>query len=233
MQLDFRARELTLKFVYYGPSHGGKTTNLRALQDRIAPSHRSKIITLDANDDRTLFLDLLPLSVTIGDVVLRLNLYTVPGKPLLAATRRLVLQGVDGVAFVADSRTSEARANAESFVDLKQNLRDAGRDIRAVPLVIQFNKRDVEDARPDAELDALADRGSEPVLRAVATRGEGVTETFVALLDVVLRRLDSTGELARTLRVDATTALVNITSTLGLSTDLQRACFGGGGARQP
>jgi signal recognition particle receptor subunit beta len=231
VQLDFRARELTLKFVYCGPSHAGKSTNLRVLHDRIAPLHRSKIITLDANDDGTLFLDLLPLSVKMGDVVVRLNLYTVPGKALLTATRRLVLQGVDGVVFVADSRSSETRSNAESFVDLKQNLRDSGRDIRTLPLVIQFNKRDAADARPDSELDALADRGSEPVLRAIASRGEGVSETFVALLDVVLRRLETAGELERTLHVDSTTALVSITDALGLPTDLQRACFGGGGSR--
>lgn len=228
MQLDLRARELTLKLVYYGPEHAGKSSNLRALQQRIAPAHRSRIITLDANDDRTLFLDLLPLSIPLGELTLRINVYTVPGKPLLAPTRRLVLLGVDGIAFIADSRVSEARANAESFVDLKQNLRDSGRDIRSVPLVIQFNKRDHADARSDAELEALANRGSEPVLRAVAARGEGVAETFVALLDVVLRRLENTGELARLARTDAAAALRAITDALEVSTDLTQACFGGG-----
>jgi mutual gliding-motility protein MglA len=216
VQVDFRSREVTLKLVYYGPSQSGKSSNLRALQDRVAASHRPRLITLDANDDRTLFLDLLPLSIELGEVTLRINLYTVPGKAELSATRRLVLRGVDGVVFVADSRNSATRANAESFVDLKQNLRDIGRALKDLPLVIQFNKRDAFDVRSDEELCALAQRGSEPVLRAVAPRDEGVCETFTTLLEVVFARLDAAGELSRTLRQSPTQLLELVSKTLAL-----------------
>lgn len=216
MQLDFRSREVTLKLVYYGPSQSGKSVNLRALQDRIPPTLRPRLITLDANDDRTLFLDLLPLSIDLGELTLRINVYTVPGKPELAATRRLVLRGVDGVVFVADSRHSETRSNAESFVDLKQNLREIDRSLKDLPLVIQFNKRDAADVRSDEELDALAARGSEPVLRAIATRGVGVGESFVAALRAVFARLESTGELGRTLRQSPDALIETITRRLAL-----------------
>lgn len=227
MQLDFRSREVTLKIVYYGPSQSGKSANLRALQDRISPTQRPRLITLDANDDRTLFLDLLPLSIDLGELTLRINAYTVPGKPELAATRRLVLRGVDGVVFVADSRNSETRSNAESFVDLKQNLREIDRSLKDLPLVIQFNKRDASEVRSDEELDALAARGSEPVLRAIAPRGVGVCESFVAVLRAVFNRLESTGELGRTLRQSPEALIETITRRLALPIGGARAQIGG------
>lgn len=226
MQLDFRSREVTLKLVYYGPSQSGKSANLRALQERIAAARRPRLITLDANDDRTLFLDLLPLAVELGDHTLRINVYTVPGKPELAATRRLVLRGVDGVAFIADSRNSETRTNAESFVDLKQNLRDIGRSLSDLPLVIQFNKRDAHDVRSDQELCELARRGNEPVFRSTATRGEGVVETFVALLDLVLCKLDKSGELARSLGLSPTAIVDAVRQSLSLPDALAHARIG-------
>lgn len=226
MQLDFRSREVTLKLVYYGPSQSGKSANLRALQERIAAARRPRLITLDANDDRTLFLDLLPLAVELGDHTLRINVYTVPGKPELAATRRLVLRGVDGVAFIADSRNSETRTNAESFVDLKQNLRDIGRSLSDLPLVIQFNKRDAHDVRSDQELCELARRGNEPVFRSTATRGEGVVETFVALLDLVLCKLDKSGELARSLGLSPTAIVDAVRLSLSLPDALAHARIG-------
>lgn len=227
MQLDFRSREVTLKIVYYGPSQSGKSLNLRALQERIPPTVRPRLITLDANDDRTLFLDLLPLSIDLGELCLRINVYTVPGKPELAATRRLVLRGVDGVVFVADSRHSATRSNAESFVDLKQNLREIDRSLKDLPLVIQFNKRDAADVRSDEELDALAARGSEPVLRAIAARGVGVGESFVAVLRAVFARLESTGDLGRTLRQSPDALIETITRRLSLLTPAARAPIAG------
>ncbi len=226
MQLDFRSREVTLKIVYYGPSQSGKSANLRALQERIAADHRPRLITLDANDDPTLFLDLLPLVIVVGEITLRINLYTVPGKPELAATRRLVLRGVDGVVFVTDSRIGATRANAESFVDLKQNLRDINRDIKELPLVIQANKRDVPDIRSDDELAALAQRGAEPVFRAVACRGEGVSESFVALLQIIFAKLDASGELARTVHCTAAALTNAVTTTLSLPTNVEPARIG-------
>src|SRR5688500_11166949 len=141
-------------------------------------------MTLETQDDRTLFFDLLPLTFRAkdGDVSLRLKLFTVPGQPIHAATRRLVLQGADGIALIADSRVSETQRNAESFFDLRQNLRDNGLDLSKMPLVIQFNKRDLPEIRTDQELEQLAHRGKEPVFRAIATRGVGTVETFVGLL---------------------------------------------------
>jgi signal recognition particle receptor subunit beta len=226
VQLDFRSREVTLKLVYYGPSQSGKSANLRALQDRIGAARRPRLITLDANDDRTLFLDLLPLAVELGDHTLRINVYTVPGKPELAATRRLVLRGVDGVAFIADSRNSETRSNAESFVDLKQNLRDIGRSLSELPLVIQFNKRDAHDVRTDDELSSLARRGGEPVFRSVATRGEGVTETFLALLELVLSRLAKSGELTPSLRMTPAAIVDAVCASLVLPAPVAAARIG-------
>jgi signal recognition particle receptor subunit beta len=216
VQLDDRSREVALKLVYDGPALSGKTANLRALHELVAEPHRARMIALDTRDDRTMFFDLLPLTVKVNGVALRIKLYTVPGQALHNATRRLVLQGVDGVAFIADSRVTAARSNAESFVNLKQNLRDAGRDIKSVPLVIQFNKRDLPEVRSDAELVALAKMGAEPVFRAVASRGEGVGETFVALLERVLQKLEREGALASAFSTDAASALAEITDALAL-----------------
>lgn len=197
MQVDFKAREITIKIVYYGPALSGKTTNLQALHRLVAQDQRTRLMTLETRDDRTLFFDLLPMTFRHGDVSLRFKVFTVPGQVIHNATRRLVLQGADGVAFIADSQLSETRTNADAFVDLKRNLRDQGVSMQAMPLVIQFNKRDMPAIRSDQELAELARRGREPVYRAVAVRGEGVAETFVGLLGLVLRKLEKEAELSR------------------------------------
>lgn len=192
MQIDFSARELTLKLVYYGPALSGKTTNLSALHALGDASTRGRLMSLDTRDDRTLFFDLLPFR--FGDdapMAVRVKLFTVPGQVIHTSTRRLVLQGADGVAFVADSRVAATKENAASFLDLKANLKEHGVELRDMPLVIQFNKRDLEGVRTDAEIREQARRGKEPVFGAVATRGEGVAETFVGLLDHTLSRLDA------------------------------------------
>jgi signal recognition particle receptor subunit beta len=197
VQVDFKGREITIKLVYYGPAMSGKTSNLQALHKLVSQDQRTHLMTLETRDDRTLFFDLLPMTFRKADLSLRLKVFTVPGQVIHNATRRLVLQGVDGVAFIADSQVSETRANAESFVNLKQNLRESGIEMPRLPLVIQFNKRDLPSVRPDAELAALAARGKEPVFRAVAVRCEGVGETFVGLLNLVMRKLDAEAELGR------------------------------------
>lgn len=191
MQLDFAARELTIKLVYYGPALSGKTTNLRALHELVADAARGRLMTLDTRDDRTLFFDLLPLSWTArSGLTVRLKLFTVPGQVAHDATRKLVLQGVDGVAFVVDSRRSETRESAAAFLNLRQNLSENGIDPNALPIVIQFNKRDLADIRPDAEIEALAKRGKEPVFKAIAARGEGVLATFLGLVDCTWAKLE-------------------------------------------
>ena len=128
MQLDYSTREVTIKLVYYGPALSGKTTNLVALHSVAGADTRGRLMTLETQADRTLFFDLLPLAVRSheGDLTLRVKLFTVPGQPIHAATRRLVLQAVDGIAFIADSRVSETQANAESFVDLRKTCARTG-----------------------------------------------------------------------------------------------------------
>ncbi|RLB46373.1 MAG: gliding motility protein [Deltaproteobacteria bacterium] len=184
MQVDFTARELTVKLVYYGPALSGKTTNLQAVHELVSEDSKGRLMTLETRDDRTLFFDLLPLTFNSkSGLKVRVKLFTVPGQVIHSATRRLVLQGADGIAFIADSQRSETKANQVAFLDMQKNLRDNGLDPAKTPLVIQFNKRDLPDIRTDVELDALAKRGREPVYKAVAVRGTGVLETLIGLLE--------------------------------------------------
>ena len=222
MQLDFSAREVTVKLVYYGPALSGKTSNLVALHELAGADTRGRLMTLETQDDRTLFFDLLPLTFRAreGDVSLRIKLFTVPGQPIHSATRRLVLQGADGVALVADSRLSQTQHNADAFFDLRENLRTNGLDLAKMPLVIQFNKRDLPDTRSEAELVQLAERGKEPVYLAIATKGVGVIETFMGLLSLTWNRLDADHQLAKRLSIDGDTLLTNAARQLGVTTPI-------------
>ena len=190
MLLDIPQRELTIKLVYYGPALSGKTTNLRHLHARATSPQKGQLLSLDTYADRTIFFDLLGVVFRAAGVAVRLRLYTVPGQVMHVATRRLVLQGADGVAFIADSRVVETDANTASFSDLKENLRANGVDAEGVPVVVQFNKRDLPDIRPDAELDALAKNGREPIYRASALRGDGVVETVIGLAEITWDHLE-------------------------------------------
>jgi mutual gliding-motility protein MglA len=222
VQLDFSAREVTIKLVYYGPALSGKTTNLVSLHGIAGADSRGRLMTLETQDDRTLFFDLLPLTFRArdGDVSLRIKLFTVPGQPIHSATRRLVLQGADGVALIADSRVSETQHNAEAFFDLRQNLRTNGLELGKMPLVIQFNKRDLSDIRTEAELGQLASRGKEPVYLAIATKGAGVVETFMGLLHLTWDTLDKTHQLAKKLAIDGDTLLSSAARQLGVTTPI-------------
>ncbi len=217
VQLDFAAREVTIKLVYYGPAKSGKTTNLQSLHSFAGADSRSRLISLETQDDRTLFFDLLPLTFRSkdGDFSLRLKLFTVPGQPMHAATRRLVLQGADGVALIADSQISETQSNAESFFDLRQNLKENGLDLARMPLVIQFNKRDLPEIRSEEELEKLAARGKEPVYKAVATRGVGTVETFMGLLHLTWEMLDTTHQLSKRLSINGEDLLASVARQLG------------------
>ena len=189
--IDIQHREVTLKLVYYGPALSGKTTNLQQLHELMVGNTGSELITLDTRDDRTLFFDLLPLQFeTEGGFTIRLKLFTVPGQVIHNATRKIVLQGADGVAFIADSRVSQTRSNNESFADLKQNLRDNDLSLQDVALVIQFNKRDLPGIRSDAEVKKIATKGKEPVFTAIAIEGRGVAETFQGLASSTWKRLN-------------------------------------------
>jgi mutual gliding-motility protein MglA len=215
LQLDFAARELTIKLVYYGPALSGKTTNLRALHELATKESRGRLMTLDTKDDRTLFFDLLPLHLTSSSgLKVRLKLLTVPGQVIHNATRRLVLQGADGVAFIADSRKTETKETAAAFVNLRSNLTDNGIKPADFPVVIQFNKRDLPDIRPDSELDQLAKQGKEPVFKAVAMRGIGVVETFLGLMTTTWNRLEREHQLHKKFQIDVKEVVESFRSQL-------------------
>ncbi len=183
MQVDFAEKELTVKLVYYGPALSGKTTNLRAIHWLAAAETRGELMTLETQNDRTLFFDMLPITVgSESGLKVRLKLFTVPGQVMHNTTRRLVLQAADGVAFVADSQRSEDAANRDSFANLKENLRETGIDPERIPIIIQFNKRDLEGIRTDEELNEIAARSQAMIYKAVATRGYGVIQTLLGLV---------------------------------------------------
>ncbi len=223
MQLDFVARELTIKLVYYGPALSGKTTNLQALHKAADPESSGRLMTLETRDDRTLFFDLLPLTFKgTGGLSVRLKVFTVPGQVIHASTRKLVVQGADGVAFIADSRTSETTNNATAFLDLKQNVKESGLKLKQLPLVIQFNKRDMPDIRSEEELAELAAQGREPVYLAVATRGEGVVETFMGLLYLTWTALDAANDLNKKFDFDEAALLREVAGKLGYQGSLEQ-----------
>jgi len=196
VQVDFHAREITVKLVYYGPALSGKTTNLQAIHQLVTAETAGRLMTLETQDDRTLFFDLLPLTFAGGqNLQVRFKLFTVPGQVMHNATRRLVLQGADGTAFIADSQVSETKANQQAFLNMRENLQENGIDPDTHPVVVQFNKRDLPLIRTDEEIDRLATRGREPVFKAIATRGVGVIETFIGLTELTWRHLEATHQL--------------------------------------
>ena len=182
-QVDFQECQLTLKLVYYGPPLSGKTTNLQYIHSQVEEQNRGRLMTLDTRDDRTLFFDLLPIFFRMSKLSFRVKVYTVPGQPLHEATRRVVLRGADGVAFIADSARDQISANNDSFDDLIRNLEAVGLSPDQLPIVVQYNKRDLPDAISDAELDAIAAANREPVFRASAITGDGVFQTLLGLLE--------------------------------------------------
>lgn len=215
MQLDFKARELTVKLVYYGPALSGKTTNLQAIHRLLTPDATGRLMTLDTRDDRTLFFDLLPLSVsTESGIQVRIKLFTVPGQVIHNATRRLVLQGADGVAFIADSQRAETKANQVAFMNMQENLRENGLDPAGFPLVIQFNKRDMPEIRSDEEIDRQAQRGAEPVYKAIALRGVGVLETFHGLLAITWSQLEKMHSLHQKFGIEPDSFLAEVREKL-------------------
>lgn len=219
MQLQSGSRELAIKLVYYGPGLGGKTTNLLMLHERLQNDSRGQLVTLETADDRTLFFDMLPLQIGGGglgeDFRLRIKVFTVPGQPIHAAARRLVLGGADGVAFVADSRLTHVETNAQSFTELRDNLKANELHIEEVPLVIQFNKRDMPKIRSDEELHRMAAHAKEMVFPAIASRGVGVVETFLALFHVTWGALDQRHDLTKRLALPPDGAIRELATMLG------------------
>lgn len=179
--INFGRKEIAFKIVYYGPARSGKTTNLEQLHAFIRRDSRGELTTIATEQDRTLFFDFLPLqSNIIKGFTSKFQLYTVPGQSIYSRTRRLVLQRTDGVVFVADSQWTKMAENVESFEDLARNLKAHEMSVDSLPLVLQFNKRDVDDIAPEHYMNFLLNRRETrvPVMSAVATRPEGVFETL-------------------------------------------------------
>jgi len=187
---NYATKEITAKVVYYGPGLCGKTTNLQFIYDSLPSNNKSKMLSLATKTDRTLFFDFLPLDLgKIRGMRTKLQLYTVPGQVYYNSTRQLVLKGADGVVFVADSQDFALDANLESLQNLEDNLKRQGVRLREMPMVLQYNKRDLPNAMPVAEMDAEINKSSMPRFESVATTGLGVEETLKGITQLVLAHL--------------------------------------------
>ncbi len=188
--INYAAREINVKIVYYGPGLGGKTTNLQYIYEKSNPQQKGKLISLATETDRTLFFDFLPLDLgSVRGFKTRFHLYTVPGQVFYDASRKLILKGVDGVVFVADSQEARMDANGEALKNLQVNLQENGFDLKTIPYVLQFNKRDLPTAMQVDEMYRLLNFKGEPTFEAVATQGMGVFETLKAVAKQVLYEL--------------------------------------------
>jgi mutual gliding-motility protein MglA len=190
--VNFTTREITCKIVYYGPGRSGKTTNLHYIYGRVPDARRGRMVSLATQTDRTLFFDFLPIDLgQISGFSTRFQLYTVPGQVYYNATRRLVLQGADGVVFVADSQARQLDENIESLQNLQANLLEHGVDVRTVPLILQYNKQDLprELILSPADLDDALNFRGVASFSADALHGVGVFETLKAISEMVLKRL--------------------------------------------
>jgi small GTP-binding protein len=189
--INYASREINCKIVYYGPGLCGKTTNLQHIYDKSNVGSKGKLISLATETDRTLFFDFLPLELgTVRGFKTRFHLYTVPGQVFYDASRKLILKGVDGVIFVADSQEERMDANVEALDNLVTNLKGQGYDFNTIPYVLQFNKRDLPTAMPVEEMKKILSRRNEPIVEACAAKGTGVFETLRAVAKVVLQELN-------------------------------------------
>ncbi len=192
--INYSSREINCKIVYYGPGLCGKTTNLQYIYTRTNPEAKGKMISLATESERTLFFDFLPLSLgEIRGFKTRFHLYTVPGQVFYDASRKLILKGVDGVVFVADSQIERMEANIESLDNLRSNLAEQAYDLDKLPYVVQYNKRDVPNAAPIEELKGLLNPNGVPEFNAVASTGDGVFDTLKAVAKLVLTELKKGG----------------------------------------
>ncbi|MGH7546124.1 MAG: GTP-binding protein [Gemmatimonadota bacterium] len=188
--VNYSTREIICKIVYYGPGRSGKTTNLQYIYSQVPWDRKGEMVSLATETDRTLFFDFLPLDLgQISSFRTRFQLYTVPGQVYYNATRRLVLQGADGVVFVADSQIGQLDENIESFRDLQGNLLEQVGDIREIPLVLQYNKRDLPNILTVDQLEEELNFRNVPSFPAAALTGEGVFDTLRSISEAVLRRL--------------------------------------------
>jgi len=188
--INYAAREINCKLVYYGPGLGGKTANLQWIYDHANPSQKGKMISLATETDRTLFFDFLPLDLgTVRGFKTRFHLYTVPGQVFYDASRKLILKGVDGVVFVADSQEERFDANLETLENLQENLAEHGYNFKTIPYVLQLNKRDLPNILPVVELTRELQAKGEPTVESIAITGFGVFETLRELAKQILAAL--------------------------------------------
>jgi mutual gliding-motility protein MglA len=192
--INFAAREINCKIVYYGAGLGGKTTNLQVIYQKTADQQKGKMISLATETERTLFFDFLPLDLgSVRGFKTRIHLYTVPGQVFYDASRKLILRGVDGIVFVADSQEQRMDANVEALENLMSNLREHGYDFNKIPYVLQLNKRDLPNILPVDMLSTELRKKNEPIVEAVAFQGVGVFETLKEIAKQVLTELKAGG----------------------------------------
>jgi len=188
--INYASREINCKVVYYGSGLGGKTTNLEYVYSRVNPDSKGKMVSLATETERTLFFDFLPIDLgEIRGFRTRFHLYTVPGQVYYNASRRLILKGVDGLIFVADSQRSRLEANIEAMHNLYENMESYGYDVETIPFAIQYNKRDLPDIMPVEELRSVLNPMGVPDFEAVAIEGEGVFQTLSAVAKTVVQSL--------------------------------------------
>ncbi len=185
--INYNAKEIHCKIVYYGPSLGGKTTNIQWIYNKTSDDQKSKLIALDTENERTLFFDFLPLNIgEIRGFKTRFHLYSVPGQVVYDASRKLILKGLDGLIFVADSQEERLEENIQSLKNLKTNLEQQGYDIRQIPLVIQYNKRDLPNAASISKLREALNFNNSPEFEAVANKGTGVFESLKTVSKAII-----------------------------------------------
>ena len=188
--INYAAREINCKLVYYGPGLCGKTTNLQQIYARVDPAAKGKLISLATESERTLFFDFLPLDLgTIRGFKTRFHLYTVPGQVFYDASRKLILKGADGIVFVADSQVERMEANIESLENLEENLVEQGHTLTTLPHIIQYNKRDLPNVVPVADLQSTLNEHNKPWFEASASKGIGVFETLKGAAKLILTDL--------------------------------------------
>lgn len=188
--VNYVTKEVNCKIVYYGPGLGGKTTNIQHVYQKTSGANKGNIISLNTENERTLFFDFLPLDLgEIRGFKTRFHLYTVPGQVFYEASRKLILRGVDGIIFVADSQVERMESNIESLKSLEKNLVDQGYDIRKLPLVLQWNKRDLPNTTSVADLHSALNKWDAPEFEAIATSGDGVFDTLKTISKLVLMNL--------------------------------------------
>lgn len=191
VQINFALKEVNCKVVFYGPGMSGKTTNLEIVHQKAPEENKGELTSISTDGDRTLFFDFMPLDLgNVAGMRTKFQLYTVPGQVYYNSTRKLVLQGVDGIIFVADSDPDKMDENVESYSNLIENLAEYGKDIRELPHVIQYNKRDLPNALPVAEIDKIMNKFGVPTFEAVAYTGEGVFPTLKTLAAMVLESIE-------------------------------------------